>query len=356
MKIISRWGLPFIAVLAPLIFLFFIDFNQNFSNQNYDDVKDQVELISWIFSGVMSIISFFGLFIGFTYENKLIEASRQLQLIKNPITLSSESYIHLFSEYEINVSNNKVINLIYFGFLFTTSTAIFIWGSVVGFYTKYAYSLSLEFSVEASINFGIYVFYLLLSLFLISITILLNQIRNLKDPLGKEYLPSAEKVQDIILLSKIGGNIDHIILKSNPSIEIYRNPPKNNPTYEVNFLLPIKFRNFIFSINIYNSTQTILQCDGYISNDTGQYFSKNLSDNFPESLYNIIDENTVGEFKLFNNQGDLLSRMLMRPTFNNECIIFLITKTIYHRDGRNIDSNFTQNIKPNQLKLKYYRS
>ena len=42
-------------------------------------IKDLTNLLSWLFTGIMSLVSFSALFIAFTFENKLVTASKSLK-------------------------------------------------------------------------------------------------------------------------------------------------------------------------------------------------------------------------------------------------------------------------------------
>ena len=65
--------------LIPFVLVFFLDLGNAYNDKSYNDYKDLTNLLSWLFTGIMSLVSFSALFIAFTFENKLVTASKSLK-------------------------------------------------------------------------------------------------------------------------------------------------------------------------------------------------------------------------------------------------------------------------------------
>ena len=61
--------------LIPFVLVFFLDLGNAYNDKSYNDYK-RFYLLSWLFTGIMSLVSFSALFIAFTFENKLVTASK----------------------------------------------------------------------------------------------------------------------------------------------------------------------------------------------------------------------------------------------------------------------------------------
>lgn len=64
-----------IFLFISFILALFVDYSI-VNKDNFEYIKDRIELLSWLFAGIMSLVSFLTLFITFTYDNKLIIASK----------------------------------------------------------------------------------------------------------------------------------------------------------------------------------------------------------------------------------------------------------------------------------------
>ena len=65
--------------LIPFVLVFFLDLGNAYNDKSYNDYKDLTNLLSWLFTGIMSLVSFSALFIAFTFENKLVTASKKFK-------------------------------------------------------------------------------------------------------------------------------------------------------------------------------------------------------------------------------------------------------------------------------------
>lgn len=331
-------------VLVPFVLLLFTNFKQDFSKDDYDNLKDQVELISWIFSGIMAIISFFAIFIGFMYENKLISASKDLQNIYRPYTINISEYRQVIINYQVSMTSNNLISYLYWVYLIVSSCTIYVWGVAVGFYTKYQVSLEINFSVPAVLNFGIYLFFLILSGLLVSLTFILNQIKHFKDPLGKGYLPNTDQITDIDYLKTKNSDLDEVLIKSGFHLEFYKNPPISNPKYEMILNMPVKLKNLRFVLKIYDKEKNnILKCYGKILDNSnfGERFLYRITDNLPNSIFNTLQDNASGELKVYDSDDSVISRITLRLDLIDEYNhTFILQKAIKEREIMENDSRF----------------
>ncbi|CAM4190479.1 hypothetical protein [Saccharibacillus endophyticus] len=320
-----------LVLIVPFIFLIFTDFDIPLLKDQQDTLKDQIELTSWIFSGIMALISFLALFIGYMYENKLIAASNDLKLIFRPYTLTISEVRQILISYESNTSRDRLITYMYWIYLIVSASTIYVWGITVGFYTEFKYSLKIDFSLPAVVNLNIYLFYLLLSGLLIVLTFILFQIKNLKDPLRKGYLPTAQELIDMKFLDQQDSDINEIIIKNTPSLTFYKNLPRNSPTYEAVFSVPIKFKNLKFVIKLYDENGNIaFTCYGYLIevNHVGDQFFKRLTDNLGESIYNKLRDNGSGEIKIYSANHSILCRVSLKSVINDDNSFTVIPQNI----------------------------
>ncbi|GEC93578.1 hypothetical protein [Brevibacillus brevis] len=351
-----RWGIFSVFLILPIVLLTQIDYSKQFLDKDYDLLKDQVELVSWLFAGLIAIVALVSLFVGFMYDNKLLSASRFRKQIYLPYTLSLTDIRQGLLEYERNVSGDILIKCVYAALLAVTSLTILVWGTAVGFYTKYQFSTSLIFTIEAVLNFGIYAFYTVLCCFLVGLSIIFNHIKNNKDPLGDGFLPKAKDLCNIDHLISKGCDIDELALKVGPSVEFYKNPPIEEPTFEMNFHLPIKFHNFRFVISIYDKKKRpLLTCYGVLTEfgHLGEKFVKSLTTNLSEGIYNDLSEEVTGEIKIFNSEYKVVSRLGMSMIVNNnDSFILSPNRIIYSRDKIELNGNLLANLQ--EEKIKYH--
>jgi len=351
---IKRWLVFLLLLVLPVLLLFQINFVRVFTDNEYDKLKDQVELISWLFAGVVAMVAFLSLFIGFLYENKMIAASNIRRQLYHPYSLSLTDIRQNLLSYERNISGSRLIKYIYYNFVLVSTFTIFIWGTAVGFYTQFQFSHKVNFSIESVLNFGIYAFYALLCFLLFGVTFLLNQLRNNKDPLGSGYLPTTKDLCNIDHLIKAGCDLDELSLKLGPSLEFFKNPPFDNPTYEMNFHLPIKLSNLRFVIKLYDKDRRpLVKCYGIINTVTfiGEKVLINLTNDLSESVYLALQEESTGEFKLYDSELTVISRINLKLSDStNEGFSFKASRVIYQRDSIELDKGLLEDITDTGIK------
>ncbi|WP_433749375.1 hypothetical protein [Paenibacillus amylolyticus] len=343
-----KW-ISFVIIFTPFFLLFLTDFNASLSTNKSDLLKDQIELISWVFSGIMALVSFFALFIGYMYENKLIASSNDLKLLYRPYTLSISDIRQILLSYESNIVGNKLINYMYWIYLTVSSFTIYVWGITVGFYTQFRFGTKLDFSLPSTINFGVYLFYFLLSGLLIILTFILNQVKNLKDPFRKGYLPLAEEICDLKYLEEQQDtDVSEIIFKNAPSLTFYKNPPSGSPRYEVVFFMPIKMKNFKFVIKLYDKDKIIIfKCFGLLNKIThvGDQFFVRLEDNLPEQIYERLKIDSTGEMKVYNENNEVISRFSLKSLTEDDNSFEIIPKNIvFERETIERDGNLVRGL------------
>ena len=106
--------------LIPFALLFFLDLGNAYNIKVYNDYKDLTNLLSWLFTGIMSLVSFSALFIAFTFENKLVTASKSLKRILKPYSLNREDLRNTLINYENNLSEDKFLSVLYYVYLIIT--------------------------------------------------------------------------------------------------------------------------------------------------------------------------------------------------------------------------------------------
>jgi hypothetical protein len=334
--------------------LLLTNFNETYSPDIYSTLKDQVELLSWIFAGIMALISFFALFIGYMYENKLIAASKDLSLLLRPYTISLSDIRQTLLNYQSNTSGDNFISMLYWVYFIVTLFTIYIWGIAVGFYTNFKFSFSLDFSVPSVINFGIYAFYIILCSLLLTLTIALNQIRFSKNPLNKGYLPKAQNLCDLdFLVNHNGSDIDEIIIKNAPILGLHKNPPFNSPSYECLFIIPISMINYRFIIKLYDKDKNlIISFWGILTNSTelsSKYFFR-VSSSLPELVWGKLHGNSTGEMKVFDKDLKVISRVAYKLSDDDDNHFEMkANRVIIARDRIENDQMLLNDIKHNQV-------
>lgn len=103
--------IPFIFILSVLVI-----FDDLQTYLTVSDVSDRLtnsgDLVSWMFGGIMSLLGFITLFVAFSYENKLIVASRINERILRPYASSLEEII--MSQMSINYILLRIFSSILF--------------------------------------------------------------------------------------------------------------------------------------------------------------------------------------------------------------------------------------------------
>lgn len=355
MKYIAKWLFFFLSITIPAVLLSEINFERSFSPEEYDKLKDQVEIISWLFAGVMAIVAFLSLFIGLLYENKLIAASNTRRQLYHPYNLSLTEIRNNLFLYDNNVSGSKFMKIIYLSFVLVSMLTIFVWGTAVGFYTKFKFSYEIKFTIESSLIFGIYAFYFLICFFLFCLTFILNQLKNNKDPLGNGYLPTTKELCNVDHLINIDCDLDEVILKLGPSLEFFKNPPSDKPTYEMNFHLPVKLSNYRFVIKMYDKDRKpLIKCFGVLKNIThiGEKANFHLSSNFPKYVYEALKDNSTGELKLYDSEYNIVSRISLKLNdITNEGFRLDPGRIIYQRDNIELDNGLIRNVTVNKIEF-----
>lgn len=313
----KRWiSIPFL--LIPLLILYKIDFSDTVGN-NLEDYKQLVEFFSWIFAGVMTLIAFSTLFITFTYENKLVVASRNLKSFLQPYALSTEDVRNKLIEYENNLSKDKIISYIFWIFLIISFFSTLFWGLAVGLYTNFQVSSNMNLSLGSMLVLGIYSFYIILYGLLLLLVIVIRLIMLNKDPLDKGYLPSSVQLCDIKYLIERNGDIKEFFIKNPMSLIFFKNPvPNKKTTYEAVLKLPINISNLRYVIKFYNSTSKSIVTfygktkDSLLDNELGRGYSKIVTENFDESLYNTLRlEGVYAVYKIFDHEYNVKARYIV---------------------------------------------
>lgn len=337
-----------IPIILSIVCIIFIDYNKSYTKDEYDLLKDQIELISWIFACIMGIVSFFGLFIGFVHENKLIVASKILQELYLPYTSSIETIRQNLISYKYYYSRDKIIKFIYYSYLIVSCITIVVWGTAVGFYTKFQFSINIQFTLEVFINVAIYVVYFVLCSLLIGVTFILQSILLRKNPLGDGYLPAPNQVIDLDYLSKQQIDLDELILKTSPILEFYKNPPINNPKYEVNLVLPIKWKNLKFIINLFDEDKNcLIKIYGCITQMTfiGEKYTFCLENNLPEEIYTKLLSGINGELKVYSIQNEIISRLFFSPNnVDNSASFSYSSERIVEKSRHDLDSGIIESL------------
>ncbi|MGR5869228.1 hypothetical protein ACT7C5_24195 [Bacillus pacificus] len=138
----------------------------------------------------MSLVSFSALFIAFTFENKLVTASKSLKRILKPYSLNREDLRNTLINYENNLSEDKFLSVLYYVYLIITFFSILVWGTTLKFYRGFDYAEGFSLSIGTFLKVGSVAFFAIVCLALMLISIALKLIRMNKDPLGKRIFTS----------------------------------------------------------------------------------------------------------------------------------------------------------------------
>lgn len=315
-----------------------------------DSLSNSSNLMSWLFGGIMSLLGFVILFITFSYENKLLTASRIKQQILRPYALSLEEIILNFSEYKLYISKNFLLNYIYWVFIIISSISIFTWGIIICFYTRFSF-FSKVFTYNQLTNIIVLVTWGVLSFLLISISILLNLIRFNKDPLERGYLMNEKELSDIQKIKEKNGDLQELLYKISPTITLLRTPKMDMEEYELNIHFPMKLSNIRFVSKIYNANRDVsLRMFGVLQkmDRIGEGFSHIFSNQI--NLANInLNENSHGILKFYDKDNNLISLLMLKANKYDSGIKYqvsdkmdlnLITNDNDYRDIENRNDEF----------------
>jgi NADH:ubiquinone oxidoreductase subunit K len=337
-KTICRWWsiLPLIlALIAMIIYLLFMDgcHSSILKVQNDITLQDKSDLLSWMYGGIMSLVSFLALFIAFTYENKLIVASKNKSQIYYPYSLNFNEIRLSLINFSKSISKDQILNHIYWIFILVSFFSIIIWGLVVGWYTNYQFIDIKRVNSLGVLHITIFSMWLILTFVLISISIILNLVRNKKDPLDKGYLPNEHSLVDIDYLKSEKADVEEFLFKCAPIIEIIKNPPLSEPKYELNILFPIKLKNVRFVIKIFDNEKKLkLRIFGVLNKvkTVGETYFNILTDNLNLDTKDIGEYSTA-EFRFYDKDYNLVGLFV-----TNAC---LIGKNIKFIADRKVDVN-----------------
>ncbi|EPD54171.1 hypothetical protein HMPREF1210_00156 [Paenisporosarcina sp. HGH0030] len=299
----------------------------------------------------MSLLGFMTLFIAFSYENKLLRASKIKQQLLHPYALSLDEIIQCMSEYKLYITRDFLINIIYWIFVIVSSVLIITWGTIIGFYSNFDFPSSFEIKNVQVINTILVVIWVLFSFLLISISIILNLIRFNKDPLGKGYLLNEIKMSDIESIIKNKGDIQELFFKISPSLSLIKNPPNDSQERELSIYFPLKLSNIRFVAILYkqDSKETSLRIFGVLKDlgRVGESFSHIITQtSFKNSP---INEQSVGILKFYDKNNNLISLLKLKAEKNDDGLIVkvknkmdlkLITKDNDYKDIENHDKEF----------------
>ncbi|MGG8382750.1 hypothetical protein ACQ9BL_16425 [Bacillus sp. R-CC1] len=317
------------VVLIPFLFILSVltIFGDLQTYLTVSDVSDKLtnagDLVSWIFGGIMSLLGFITLFVAFSYENKLIVAAKINERILRPYASSLEEIIMNLNEYKLYTSKDFLLNFIYWVFLVVSSVSIMIWGIIVGYYTNYSMDFSNGVNDKNVMNLILFMIWGVLSFLLISISILLNLIRFNKSPFSKGTLLDEKSLADIQCLLEKDGDLQELLYKISPTIEILKPPPLTSEKYELNIFFPAKFSNLRFVAKLYgeNREKVVLRVFGVLNKieRAGESYSHILSDSLIlEDLG--ITEQSVGELKFYDKENNLIGLAKLKVEKNGKNI------------------------------------
>ncbi|WP_339838644.1 hypothetical protein [Paenibacillus sp. FSL R7-0272] len=331
---LKRWYsiiLYFISLVLILKFMF-----EGISGVNYPQgSRETIELISWLFSGVVSIISFLSIFVGFVYDNKLINASSSLRQIYKPYGLEIDSYRSVLIDYQQYISKGLTLNSIYWVILITSNLSIVIWLVSLEIVNN-IFPISLDF--KNITNIFLFIMWLIFGFLLTFLVFYLNRIKNNKDPLGKGYLPKPSQLLDFKFLVTQDADIDEIIQKMLPIVEIYSN---SDTDYELSLVFPLPLSNYKYVLKIYDGNKRLLlRCFGYyeLQSSFGKKQHVTVINNMSEALYNLINVDATAEVKVYNpSDNKLIGRMTLSFEVNSSKKSTRIERSISHIATLDID-------------------
>ncbi|MBU8877964.1 hypothetical protein BGM26_03020 [Bacillus sp. FJAT-29790] len=276
----------------------------------------------------MSLLGFITLFIAFSYENKLLTASKIKQQLLRPYALSLEEIMLNFSVYRLYISKDFLLNYIYWVFIIVSSISIFTWGIIISFYTNFEF-ITLPISYMQITDIIVVVIWGLLSFVLIAISILLNLIRSNKDPLEKGFLLNETQLSDVQILHEKNGDLQELFFKIAPTITLLRKP-QDVEEYELNIYFPIKLSNMRFVAQIYNTNRDVsIRTFGVIQNvdKIGGSFSHIFTNQLSLTSINL-NENSNGVLKFYDKDNRLVSLLMLKANKSDEGIKYQVTEKV----------------------------
>ncbi|WP_240528008.1 hypothetical protein [Bacillus thuringiensis] len=317
--------LPFIFILSILFFFEGLQAYFVTSKDLPDFVTNTSDLVSWIFGGIMSLLGFITLFVAFSYENKLLTASKIKQQILRPYALNLEEIILCFSEYKLYTSKDFLLNFIYWLLVIVSSISITAWGIIICFYTNFDFDILHKISYKQILNIVVLAIWALLSFVLIAITILLNLIRFNKDPLEKGYLITEKELSDIQEIKDRKGDLQELLFKISPTVILLKNPQEE--MHELSIRFPIKLANIRFVAKLYNGNNEVsLRIFGVLKNINyiGESFSYILTNDI--KLDEIgMGERSTGVLKFYDNDNNIIGLLKMKAQKSDEDFIYKVT-------------------------------
>ncbi|MCP2036445.1 hypothetical protein L1279_003487 [Planomicrobium sp. HSC-17F08] len=287
-----------------------------------------IEVISWIFGGIMSLLGFVTLFIAFSYEHRILTASRIKQQIMKPYALSKEEIILNYSEYKSYIYKDFLINFIFWIFVIVSNFSILIWGLILIIYADFNFTTETLLDLTQSINIIGFLIWFLMSFLLIGISILLNLIRFNKDPLEKGYLIDEHSLSDIEMLLTKKGDLEELLYKIAPTISFLKNPIEN--WHELNIYFPLKLKNtrFVAKVDGFND-EAPFRIYGVLKdiNNVGEGFYEILSSKININELKVSPKTTI-TLKFYNKSNKLIALFKMKARELDDDIIFDVSKKI----------------------------
>ncbi|HGA0701783.1 TPA: hypothetical protein ACIQN5_002698 [Bacillus cereus] len=337
-----------IFLFISFILALFVDYSI-VNKDNFEYIKDRIELLSWLFAGIMSLVSFLTLFITFTYDNKLIIASKNFESILHPYGLSLEEIRQSFYNYKKATLNDKQLKFLYRIFIFVSCSSVFTWGVAIGIYTKFNFVIKFPIDIVTVVNITLVIFWVSLFILLVYIGDAIRRVVMQIDPNTDKRLPIATKVCNFDFLEKNNANFDEFFLKNTPILEFYRNPAvirEKSYTYECSFCLPIKVENFRFVLNLYHKNEEqielLFKCFGETKkvDHIGENIYILLTNELEESIYNELNQTSeiMGEIKIYNKELKIVSRLKLKKVKEDESGFKIIPYRTIEKERNDIDS------------------
>lgn len=334
-----KWFSIFIICILFLGSGLYLEFG-NFLNTEIE-FKDTMEISSWIFSAVVSLISFLSLFIAFVYDNKLMVAARYLKQLYKPYGLKTEEYRICLIEYEQHLSKGITIKSIYWIIFISSCASILSWAVFLKL-LKINFSTAYFNIADASLI----IMWILLSVLLIFLSVFLNLIKSNKNPINDGYLPDINKICDISFFKSMDTDMDEIFSIIHPTLEIYENPTGQN--FDVNIIFPIHLGDYKYVFKMVDKdSRPVIRVFGYLekSNEIGQKFYLNDLDRITKPVYDLLKEGK-GEIRIYTKQNELISRISLSIERVEKVKIFTsINRTITHlNETRDLEVGAVANI------------
>ncbi|MEH7392376.1 hypothetical protein [Bacillus sp. JJ1474] len=264
----------------------------------------------------MSLVGISTLFLAFTYENKLIIASKDYKRILKPYSLTTDELRNTLINYKNSLAEDKILKLLYRSFIIISFVIILVWGSVVSFYTQFRFSFQIDLTIGSLLVFGVYSFFAILVIALLLLAIAIKLVRLNKDPLDNGYLPSTITICDIDHLIEKKGDLKEFFYINSPSLDFFKNPAGNAEKYELVFNLPIKVYNLRFTLKLYDSDQkSVALIYGRLTNEltspdeVGDNYMYTLTTDLEKAIYDKLDNtNSLGILKIYNKEHKISAK------------------------------------------------